>query len=329
MAKAINIAFVLLDQMLATSMTWPNEMMHAAQQYHLSQFKKSQQLKIDFVSEKECIHSQSGLPLYRSKSLGQQTYNYIYIPALWRNPQKIVSQSEPLLNWLYHQHQQGAYLSAVGTGCCLLASAGLLDYKPATTHWFYFDEFAQLYPNVELKRQHFITEANHCFCTASINSLADLTIHHIENIFNKETAQHIERHFSHEIRQSYESHGYFEYQDNIHPDELISQAQSWLQENFAEEIKLADIAEKFALSERQIVRRFKLATGKTPAMYLQYIRINAAMDLLQATNLSIQDIASRVGLADKSYFAAVFKKTLSVSPSEYRKTVRAKLFSYN
>jgi transcriptional regulator GlxA family with amidase domain len=251
----------------------------------------------------------------------------IYLPALWRNPQPIIKQQTKLITWLQKQFEQGAIISGVGTGCCFIAEAGLLDNKPATTHWYYFDKFQQLYPTVKLKRQHFITQAGSIYCAASINSLADLTVYFIQRFFNTAVAQHIQRHFSHEIRKPYESLSYFE-NDNInHPDETILQAQLWMLNNSAKASTLEDIAKQFDMSPRNFSRRFKLAIGKTPIKYLHELRLNNAKELLQSSNLTVAEIAYKVGYNDMSYFAKLFKKELYVSPKEYRKTVRAKLFT--
>ena len=101
----------------------------------------------------------------------------------------------------------------------------------------------------------------------------------------------------------------------------------WLQDHFSEELKLDMVAQRHGMSERNFSRRFKQAVGQTPSQFIQELRINNARDLLQYSNLSINEIADRVGFSDMSYFAKIFRKYLSVSPKEYRATVRAKLFN--
>jgi len=81
------------------------------------------------------------------------------------------------------------------------------------------------------------------------------------------------------------------------------------------------------MSVRTLNRRFKNALGKTPLDYLQEIRINTAKDLLKTSNLSISEIADKVGYQDTGYFTTLFKKKLATTPNAYRDTVRAKLFS--
>lgn len=325
----MQIAFILVNQMLSTSASWPIEMWTSAN--HVSSGRNDQRALVSLytvASREDAILCHAGLKLFPDKVVNEkQRFDLIYLPALWRNPKPILKIEHSIISWLQGQFENGATICSVGTGSSFIAETGLLDHKPATTHWYYFDQFTHLYPKVELKRQHFITEAGKLYCAASINSLADLTVHFIQRYYGKAVAQHIERHFSHEIRQQYASINYAEKQNTNHPDELILQIQMWVQDNFSNEIVFKKTATKFGMSERNFCRRFKSATGQTPNQFLQTIRINNARDLLQYSNLGVGEIADRVGYSDMSYFAKVFKQFLSVTPREYRATVRAKLFN--
>ena len=220
-------------------------------------------------------------------------------------------------------------ISAVGTGSCFLAEAGLLNDKPATTHWHYFDQFQRDYPRVKLKRQYFITQAANLYCSASVNAMADLTVHFVKRLYGEAIASFVERNFSHEIRKSYENTSYFEGSSNQHPDEDIVQAQIWLQDNYQRNIKISELAKRFDMSVRNFNRRFKFATSQSPLQFLQKKRIQIAKDLLQTSNLSVTEIADKIGYQDVGYFTQLFKKQLATSPRGYRETVRAKLFNPN
>ena len=338
----MNIGYVLIEDMLATSLTWPSEMWCSAAQFYQSNsansgFLSKHQAKRVFSTSTIAKHlqpitTQSGLSLMPDQSFSnnsdqQQTYGLIYLPALWRNPFRVLKQNQTLFDWLQFQYEHGATICAVGTGVCLIAETGLLNNKPATTHWYFFDQFAKQYPDIKLKRQHFITSAEPIYCAASINSLADLTVYFIKRYFGDSTAQHVERHFSHEIRKTYDKTNFMDKNNQNHPDETILQVQLWMKDNLGKMIKIHQLAKQFGMSERNFSRRFQNATDLTPNQYLQNIRIETAQDLLQYSNLSIGEIAERTGFNDLSYFAKTFQKLRSITPSEYRKTVRAKLFS--
>lgn len=324
-----NITFVLYPDMLASSITLPIEMLRAGESFAKVANRKAERLSITTVADSDSsLISMSGLPIKAEQSFADKIpADIVFLPALWRNPKRTLETMPEIYSWLNWQYQNGAIISAVGTGVCFVAQAGLLDDKPATTHWHYFDEFQQRYPNVLLKRQYFITQSANLYCSASINALADLTVHFIQRIYNSAIASHVERHFSHEIRRSYESIGYFDGQLNHHPDEDIVQAQMWLQDNYGKEIRFSDVAARFDMSVRSFNRRFKTATNKSPLQYLQEIRIQTAKELLKTSNLSISEIAFKVGYSDMGHFTMLFKKMLSTTPSGYRTTVRAKLFN--
>lgn len=326
--QTIDIGFFLCERMLATSSALPMEMLLAADSAVNTMLPPEVQhhLNISTLAQtRDQVTTRTGISWQPDFSIDDdKSWDLIYIPGLWRNPRPIVKQHRATLDWLRAQYHNGAIISAVGTGCCFLAEAGLLDDKAATTHWHYFDQFHKDYPRVHLKRQHFITQAGNLYCAASVNSLADLTVHFIQRFFGKTIASHVERHFSHEIRQSYENSGYFDKTDNPHPDEEITQIQIWLQDNYHRDIHMPQVAERFGMSLRTLNRRFKNALGKTPLTFLQEIRINTARDLLKTSNLSLGEIADKIGYQDAGYFTQLFKKHLATSPNEYRKTVRRK-----
>lgn len=328
-AQQHRIVFLLVNGMLATSATLPTEMLMAAQSAADGRRRGRHRLLITSAAiTRELVETRSAFPLVPTASLEEASAaDIVFVPALWRNPRRIIRQHAEVLPWLRERHQQGAIIAGVGTGCCFLAEAGLLKGRPATTHWHHFDTFEKDYPDVHLKRDYFITQADEVYCAASINSLADLTVHFIQRLYDESVAHHVERHFSHEIRQAYESMRYFEGSSDKHRDETVLQIQLWLQDNYQQDVRFSELAAQFDMSVRSMNRRFKAATNKTPLRYLQEIRLGVARDLLKTSNLSVSEIAYAIGYQDLGHFSALFKKFFATTPHEYRTTVRPKLFS--
>lgn len=324
------ITFLLCDNMLATSATLPFEMLRAAESAARGRGDgniESVLIQTTAINTLP-VNTSVGFALQPDTNLEEAgNSDIIYLPALWRNPRPIVKKHPELLDWLRKAYENGAMISAVGTGSCFLAEAGLLNDKPATTHWHYFDQFQRDYPRVKLKRQYFITQASNLYCSASVNAMADLTVHFIKRLYGEAIASFIERNFSHEIRRSYENTSYFEGSTKLHPDEDVVQAQIWMQDNYNRQINLSEVASRFEMSVRTFNRRFKNATAQTPLQYLQKVRIEIAKDLLQTSNLNVSEVADKIGYQDVGHFTALFKKLMATSPREYRATVRAKLFS--
>ena len=328
----MRVAFVITPNMLVTSFTNAYELFFAANQTaktHASNLAQETELvKVALSSER--IGFASGLSVLPDELLSQQAFDLVYLPAMWRNPRPIVKQNAAIVDWVRWQYEHGAIINATGTGVCFIAEAGLLDNKPATTHWHYLEQFAKDYPLIELKRQHFITHAGKIYCAASINAQTDLTLHHVHRFYSKEISDHLSQHFSHEMRQPFDRLSFTQKENTNHPDEVILQAQLWMQNHLNKAaISMQKLAELFGMSQRNFTRRFRSATNMTPVQYLQRQRLRQAKDLLQNSNLSISEIAYRVGYIDVSYFTKLFKQFSSITPKEYRTTIRAKLFSSN
>ena len=327
--KSLRIATLLYDNILATSATLPVEMLRTAEAAGIAKDKSAYRIEaLNIASSLAPVCSPSGFPLQPNQTIEQAiTYDLINLPALWRNPRPALRRYQEYIPWLREQAEQGATITAVGTGACFLAEAGLLDNRPATTHWHYFDRFQADYPAVNLKRNYFITQSSNIYCTASVNAIAQLMVHLIFRLYGRPIASLVERNFFHEVRNAFTPESYFADQVEYHPDEDIVQAQIWLEDNFSQPIHIKDVARQFGFSVRNFDRRFKQALGRSPLQYLQQIRLKNASELLKQSNLSIAEIASHCGYINASAFSRQFSKQLQTSPKKYRETVRAKLFS--
>ena len=326
----MRIAFLVLPNMLATSLTNAYELFFAAKQAakmrRLAAANNVELVKVAMHEDR--IELPSGLSLQSDKLIDDSLYDIVYVPALWRNPAPVVKNNPEIVDWLRIQYEHGAIINGTGTGVCFIAETGLLNNRPATTHWHHLEKFAISYPDVELKRQHFITSAGRLYCAASINAQTDLNLHHVHRTFGKEVSDHLAQHFSHEVRQPFDKLSFNQDDNSNHPDEVILQAQLWMQNNLSNhDVSIESLASLLGMSQRNFNRRFRDATNLSPLKFLQSQRLSQARDLLQNTNLSISEIAYRVGYIDVSYFTKLFRRFSSATPKEYRTTVRAKLFS--
>ena len=325
----VKVALVLYDQMLATSVSLPVEMLRAGEALALKHDRKNPKLAIQMVAESAApVATRAVIKLHPDIDVDNaRTPDFAFIPSLWRNPRPIIKKHPKMIKWLNTIWQQGSTLLAVGTGVCFLAESGLLDDHSATTHWHYVDQFKRDYPKVALKPDFFITQSERIYCAASLNALADIIVHLINQHYGRAAAQNVERNFSHEIRKPYEEQRYLEGAVDRHADELIAQIQFWLRTNLNSDLSLAELAQEFGLSQRSFTRRFKMATGLRATQYWQQLRIETAKELLASSNLSIQEIAYHVGYQDQGHLTRLFKQSLALTPKDYRAMVRKKLFS--
>lgn len=333
MPDQLHVSLAIYQHVLATSLTLPVEMLLAGEAFAKRYDQSANTLLTQFVSDGDAmIRSRAGMSLVADEvladsGLNRTTPDFIIVPSLWRNPRPVIRKQGRLIQWLNHCWQRGSTLIGVGTGVCFLAESGLLDNHPATTHWHYGEQFKRDYPRVELKPDFFITQSERIYCAASLNALADIIVHIIEQTYGRAAAQNVERNFSHEIRKPYEEQRYLEGAVDRHADELVAQIQFWLRTNLHSELSLAEVAEQFGLSQRSFTRRFKAAVGVRATQYWQQLRIEAAKDLLASSNLTIQEVAIHVGYQDQGHLTKLFKTHLGLTPKDYRTMVRKKLFS--
>jgi transcriptional regulator GlxA family with amidase domain len=326
-----HITIVGFRKALGTSLTIPIEMLNAADLISRIAGQQHPKLFLQLASPDGAnIQLTAGLELVCNTPLDAvQDTDLIIVPALWGNPVGSVKQYPGLLSWLEHHHNQGTLICAVGTGSFFLAEAELLNHKVATTHWYYFNHFARLYPEVLLQRERFITRAGNLYCAGSVNSVRDVMLHLIEEYHGADVANQVSRHFTHEIKRSYTSSVLKNAPQNYHEDESIIGIQEWMHNQFHTPMTLEEIAGTFDMSVRSLNRRFRQATGRTPMQYLQQVRLDNAKELLRTSNLSVAEVAFNSGYPDSSYFSAQFRKHISLSPRAYRDLVRKKLFEVN
>ncbi len=355
MPQTLDVVFVLYDNLLSTSLSLPMELLRAAEASARARQRHGYlQVRIRCASlDGGPVVSHSGMnispdsaaladvkptdqqpptqaahnPAATLRIQDIQRADIIFLPALWRNPFPIVRKNETICSWLSEMFsRETTRIAGVGTGCFFLAEAGLLDGRVATTHWHFFDRFADRYPEVKLKTQYFITQSGRLYCTGSVNTLADLTLHFIRQSFGAEISTEVERHFFHDIRQNYDKLALLDDAPDLHDDELVLDTLNLIHERYDEALDFNTLATRAGLSRRHFDRRFKKAMGSTPLHYLQKTRIEAARDLLKDSNLSIAEIIEAVGYSDSAHFGKLFRQHHGTGPKQYRTTVRAKLF---
>tara|TARA_R110001592_G_scaffold337300_1_gene623704 strand:- start:319678 stop:320727 length:1050 start_codon:yes stop_codon:yes gene_type:complete len=322
-------ATLLYPHALATSVTLPMEILQAASQMASAKSRGGPQVNLLLAApEKQLITLSSGVALMPHIAFDElPELDLLILPAIWRNPVPTIRDMTPWLQTLRDYAASGTRICSVGTGSCLLAEAGLLKGAPATTHWNYFEQFARRYPDVKLKTRHLITQSANIYCVGSVNSIADLMVHISGEWFGSRIAQAVENQFSPEIRRSFRAAAYQNEADSSHHDEVIIEAQQWLQERIGQPIILANLARHLDLTTRTLNRRFRQATGMNPQAYLQSLRISHAQELLKHSNLGVAEIAWQIGLQDASYFSQLFRRHCGMSPLHYREAVRGKLFT--
>src|SRR6185503_19939214 len=231
--------------------------------------------------------------------------------------EKIIEHSV-LLPWLEHHHAHGAYLAGVCMGSGYLAEAGLLDGRKATTHWALGDDFKRRYPKVDWRTDMFVTEDSRLLCSGGLSAAADVSLYLVEKLCGHEIAVQTAKALLLSMPRTHQS-GYAVLPlSPPHGDDRIRSVEAFMQSRFADGLTNEALSELACMSERTFLRRFKAATGRVPAAYLQAVRIEAAKAMLELEAAPVQTVSQRVGYEDVSFFRQLFKRATGMTPAEYR-----------
>ncbi len=237
--------------------------------------------------------------------------------------QKVLRYEHGAIQWLADLYASGTALATACTGAYVLAETGLLDGKTATTHWGYLEEFRQRYPGIDLKPERMITDEGDLYTSGASNACLDLSIYLVEKYCGHEAAVQCAKGMLIDPGRSFQSAyaSILEFQKK-HNDEIVTNIQDWIESHFSSDLDINLLADRFNLSRRTLERRFKNATGDTPLVYLQRVRIEAAKTSLETTPKSFDEISYEVGYSDCSFFRKLFKKHTHLTPKEYRHRFR-------
>jgi transcriptional regulator GlxA family with amidase domain len=243
--------------------------------------------------------------------------NLIIIPSLNHNYEKAVKRNQLMIDWIEKQYQHGAEVASICTGAFLLASSGLLDGKTCSTHWAVADDFRKMFPTVNLQTDKLITDENGIYTNGGAYSFLNLIIYLVEKYFDRATAIFCSKVFQVEMdRQSQSAFIIFKGQ-KLHGDEMVTKAQTYIENKLQEKISVQKLSSKFAVGRRNFDRRFIKATGNTPVEYSQRVKIEWAKKAFENTRKTINEEMYELGYSDVKAFREVFRKNTGMSPLEY------------
>ena len=204
----------------------------------------------------------------------------------------------------------------------MLAEAGLLDGKTATTHWAAQDLFRRRYPRVRILPEQIVVDHGRICTSGGATSFLTLTAYLVEKYRGPEAARAMAKIFLIDINKGPQTaYAIFSTQKN-HEDRPILEAQEMIERHGSRVHSVAELAVRVNMSTRNFIRRFKTATGNTPIEYIQRVRVESAKHALESGSEPVDSVASRIGYEDVGSFRTVFKRVTGVSPTEYRKRSR-------
>ncbi|MFF2377265.1 helix-turn-helix domain-containing protein [Streptomyces xiamenensis] len=219
-------------------------------------------------------------------------------------------------------HRAGARVASLCTGAFVLAAAGLLEGKRATTHWAHTEELAARHPGIEVDPDVLYVDNGSVLTSAGKAAALDLCLHLVRLDHGSAVANTIARRL---VVPPHRAGGQAQFVRTPVPerdDHPLAGLLPWAMERLDQPLTVEDLARRANLSSRQLGRQFRTVTGTTPLQWLLNQRIRRAQELLEATGDSVDTIAAATGMGTATTLRRHFRRALGVPPDSYRRTFR-------
>ena len=271
------------------------------------------------ATEKHPLTTTAGFKIAVQHGLEALTIAQTIIVPSWRDPDQRPPQA--LLDALVVAHRRGAQVVGLCLGAYVLAEAGLLEGRRATTHWAYAQDFARRYPNVRVDANVLYIDEGSILTSAGTAAGIDCCLHMLRQRYGAEYANCLARRL---VVPPHRQGGQAQFIEQPLPatvkDSRLADLIDWVRANLHRPHSLDSLAEKSLMSRRTFTRRFRSLTGTTVGNWLLSERLGLSQRLLETTDMSIERIAGLAGFGSPVSLRHHFGKAFAVSPTVWRKT---------
>jgi len=218
---------------------------------------------------------------------------------------------------------RGARVASICSGALVLAATGVLDGLRATTHWRVADELARRHPSIQVDPHVLYVDNGQLLTSAGAAAGFDLCLHMLRLDLGAELAAAVARDAVMPLERAGGQAQFIVHEPPAADGGSMAPLLAWLEQNLSRDLSLPVIAQKAHASTRTLSRKFKQQVGMTPAQWVIMARVRKAQRLLETTDLSIERIASEVGMRSPSVLREHFSDLLGTSPQAYRRSFRA------
>ncbi|MHB8241097.1 MAG: GlxA family transcriptional regulator [Solirubrobacteraceae bacterium] len=234
--------------------------------------------------------------------------------------QSLAGEDHVLLDWIARASAGARRTASVCTGAFLLARAGLLDGRRASTHWAHAAKLSRQYPNVDVDPDPIFVRDGNIWSSAGVTAGMDLALALVEEDLDRDAALTLARHLVLFLRRPGSQSQFSVTLGSQQPQrESLRDIQSTVLEDVAGVHTVEAMAERAHMSPRHFARAFRLETGITPARYVERVRLEAARRHLEEGSESIAQVARACGFGTPETMRRVFLRALHVGPAEYRR----------
>lgn len=228
-------------------------------------------------------------------------------------------ESRTFFNWLRQADKAGATICSICTGAFTLAAAGLLAGKECTTHWKYTERLQKDYPDVKVQSNRLFVKSGNIYTSAGVTTGLDMALALLEERFGPEFAYKIAREMVVYIRRDGtepQDSIYMQYRSHVNDD--IHTVQDWIVRHLPGKIKVEDLAALIYTSPRNLTRQFKKSTGITVGEYMEKLRVEKAVHLLNS-NHKVGAVTEQCGLQSANQLRHIIRKHTGSLPSALRR----------
>jgi transcriptional regulator GlxA family with amidase domain len=223
-----------------------------------------------------------------------------------------------LLNWLRQRATQARRVASVCTGALLLAAAGMLDGRRATTHWKFSASLAQRFPAIRVEPDPIFLCDGSVWTSAGVTAGIDLALALVEEDLGRSVALAVARYLVVFLKRPGGQAQFSAVLALQAADDKFGALHDWINNHLGGELSLSVLAEQAGMSERSFSRHYAEATGQTPARAIERLRVEAARHLLSESSLPVKRIAQRSGFGSEETMRRSFLRLLAVTPQDYR-----------
>jgi transcriptional regulator GlxA family with amidase domain len=234
------------------------------------------------------------------------------------------ARDERVVAWVRAAAKRSRRVASVCTGAFLLARAGLLDGRRATTHWAGCDALARRHPEVRVDPEPIFVRDGNVVTSAGVTAGMDLALALVEEDLGRATAVEVARWLVLFVRRP---GGQAQFSAQLAAQmaerEPLRELQQWIPDHLAADLSVPALARRACMSERNFARAFRRETGLTPAAYVEAARVERARIALETGALPVDAVARQVGFGTVETMRRAFRRRVGVSPASYRERFRS------
>ncbi len=243
----------------------------------------------------------------------------VVVPGLDDDVETSLAHNYGWVDHVARWHSEGAVIASSCTGAFILAEAGLLDGRRATTHWVAADALAERYPSVEVTPEAIVVDEGDVITSGGATTAFNLVLYLIGRYGSTDRANAATRVMLLDSARDSQRPFALTFLHRRHDDPIVHAAQSAVQHHPVASLSVATLADTVGVSPRTLTRRFQAALSISPQHYLEQVRIDTARRLLEETSRPIEKIRADIGFGDPTSFRRAFKRLTSLTPAEYRR----------